>query len=192
MWDTHSTKYSLRRWRRIRARNDIALANPNEEYKVEFQAPHEGQPATIFARRIVMKGEDGKAQFLLTILENASEMRRLSREVEASKRFLDYIINSLPISVVVKSADDLRYLLVNRVFEQLTGKTRDEVVGKRMNTFCGAENSDSIEKFDRAAIAGVASAQKISYRPITRRMVRRCHSEPSVMSFGTTIRSQSF
>ncbi len=145
----------------IQARNDIALANPNEEYRVEFQTPHEGQPATILARRIVMNGEDGKAQFLLTILENVSEMRRLSREVEASKRFLEHIIDSLPISVVVKSADDLRYLLVNRVFEQLTGKTRDEVVGKRMNTFCGAEDSDSIEKFDRAAIAGVASARNI-------------------------------
>ena len=48
--------------------------------------------------------------------------------------FLDSIVENIPAMVFVKDAEDLRYLLYNRGAERLTGRRREDVLGKNAHT----------------------------------------------------------
>ena len=51
-------------------------------------------------------------------------------ELETANSFLDSVIQHIPHMVVVKNASDLRFVRVNRGFEQMTGRSEQEVLGK--------------------------------------------------------------
>ena len=48
----------------------------------------------------------------------------------ASGRFLDAIIDNIPVAVFVKDARDLRFLLVNKAAEEQTGCNRHDMIGR--------------------------------------------------------------
>lgn len=64
------------------------------------------------------------------IIRDASARKMLEREREQAKAFLDTVVNHLPAMLFVKDAKTKRYLLVNRAGEELTGRSRDDMVGK--------------------------------------------------------------
>ena len=56
---------------------------------------------------------------------------REQQNLADSKRLLEQIIDTLPMSFFVKDAgDDFRYTMCNRKFCRMIGRTRDEVIGK--------------------------------------------------------------
>ncbi|SFP80667.1 sensor domain-containing phosphodiesterase [Sphingomonas rubra] len=64
------------------------------------------------------------------IIRDASARKMLEREREQAKAFLDTVVDHLPAMLFVKDAETKRYLLVNRAGEELTGRSRDDMVGK--------------------------------------------------------------
>ena len=62
--------------------------------------------------------------------EDVTERRRAERELERTKSFLDTVIENVPSIIVVKDAQDLRYVLVNRAGERYFGMPREQMVGK--------------------------------------------------------------
>jgi PAS domain-containing protein len=63
--------------------------------------------------------------------EDITERRQAERDRDRTKAFLDTVIENVPVTLVVKDAQDHRYVLVNRAAEELTGLTRGEVIGKK-------------------------------------------------------------
>ena len=64
------------------------------------------------------------------IIRDASARRMLEREREQAKAFLDAVVDHLPAMLFVKDTETKRYLLVNRAGEELTGRSRGDMVGK--------------------------------------------------------------
>ena len=64
------------------------------------------------------------------IIRDATARRMLEREREQAKAFLDTVVDHLPAMLFVKDAETKRYLLVNRAGEELTGKSRNDMIGK--------------------------------------------------------------
>ncbi len=58
-----------------------------------------------------------------------TEQRRAEQELDDTRRFLDSIVENIPVSVVVKDAKTRKYLLVNRAFETMLGIPRSEMLG---------------------------------------------------------------
>ena len=64
-------------------------------------------------------------------LENEiCERKREEEKAKRSERFLSVIIDNLPDVVFVKEAKDLRFVVFNKAGEDLTGYSRNEVIGK--------------------------------------------------------------
>ena len=59
-----------------------------------------------------------------------TERNRAEARVRDTQEFLDTIVENVPVSIIVKDADDFRYVLVNRSTEQLLGIGRDALLGK--------------------------------------------------------------
>jgi PAS domain S-box-containing protein len=70
-----------------------------------------------------------------------------------SNRFLDSLIENLPVMVFVKDARTLRYVRQNRAALELLGLSRDEVIGKNDRDFLPAEQADFISAKDREVLA---------------------------------------
>jgi diguanylate cyclase (GGDEF)-like protein/PAS domain S-box-containing protein len=62
--------------------------------------------------------------------DDITEQQRAARELDETKRFLDSIVENIPISVVVKDAKTLKYILVNRAFEAMHDMPRSELLDR--------------------------------------------------------------
>lgn len=78
----------------------------------------------------------------------------LTKRLDESRRFLEYVIDNIPSSVVVKRASDSTYLLVNSAFEKNTGLRREHVIGRRARDFYGPEMAEFIAETEYRALAG--------------------------------------
>jgi diguanylate cyclase (GGDEF)-like protein/PAS domain S-box-containing protein len=85
--------------------------------------------------------------------EDVTAHKRAQRELEQTRTFLDKIIENVPSPIVVKGAQDLRYLLINRAAEQYLGVDRNTMLGKRAVEVMPRETADQIEEQDRRLIA---------------------------------------
>ena len=82
------------------------------------------------SKRIVVRGPDGEPRYLVAVVEDVTERVRLERERDRNRQFLDQIIDNVPTSIIVKNADDRRYVLFNRAAEEYHGARRQSLIGK--------------------------------------------------------------
>ena len=69
-------------------------------------------------------------------------------ERDRTRSFLDTIVDHVPATLVVKSAHDRRYVLINRAGENFFGLSRDEMVGKTSHEVFSKEQADIITERD--------------------------------------------
>ncbi len=66
---------------------------------------------------------------------------------------LEQIVENIPDMVFVKSADDLRFVRLNRAAEELLGYARAEIVGLRDHDILPKEDADFLAAIDRRVVA---------------------------------------
>jgi diguanylate cyclase (GGDEF)-like protein/PAS domain S-box-containing protein len=62
--------------------------------------------------------------------DDITEQQRAAQELDETKRFLDSIVENVPISVVVKDVKTFKYILVNRAFEAMHDMPRSELLDR--------------------------------------------------------------
>jgi PAS domain S-box-containing protein len=72
--------------------------------------------------------------------------------LKESTTLLENIIDNIPNMIFLKRANDLRYELLNRAGEILTGHSREEIIGKNDYDFATKEQADSFVEKDRDAL----------------------------------------
>ena len=80
-------------------------------------------------------------------------MRRAQAKLQESNRFLDYLVENLPVMVFIKDARTLRYVRQNRATLALLGLTSQDVIGKNDHDFLPKEQADFILSKDRELLA---------------------------------------
>ena len=90
--------------------------------------------------------------FRVSTHEDITDRRRAEQERDRSRDFLDRVIDNIPVTVFVKDARSLRYILVNRAGEKLWGLPREQLVGKTPHEVFDKETADTIVEHDRAML----------------------------------------
>jgi PAS domain S-box-containing protein len=80
-------------------------------------------------------------------------MHRAKSELLESNRFLDSLIENLPVMVFIKDARTLRYIRQNRATLELLGLSKEDVIGKHDRDFLPAEQAEFILAKDREMLA---------------------------------------
>lgn len=109
--------------------------------------------------------EIGGRCFILSTMEEITELKRTEealRESEGLYRLLFSNMNEAFFLAQILCDDegkpyDYRYLDINPVFEANTGKTREQVVGKRALEVFPNSNPSTIQIYGRVALEGVAA-----------------------------------
>ncbi len=85
-------------------------------------------------------------------IEDISERKRLQEEMSRANRFMDTLIDSMPIMVFVKDAKDLSIIRWNKAAEELTGIPRAEIIGKSDHDFFPREQAELFVAKDREVL----------------------------------------
>ena len=81
-----------------------------------------------------------------------TERRSLTREIEETKKFLEFVLDHIPVGVVVRQIRDHRYLLINRTGEKYLGVNRDDALRRPFDALYPAEEVAMIVHRDGPAI----------------------------------------
>ena len=89
---------------------------------------------------------------LLCSIIDVTERVRAEQERDRNREFLNSIIDNVSVTILVKDARTLQYVLVNKAAEELWGVARDKVVGKTLHQLFDSKTADAINRNDRRAI----------------------------------------
>ena len=97
---------------------------------------------------------DGHAAALVAAIDVTERNRAEARQRE-TQAFLDTIIENVPVSILVKRADDMRYVLVNRAAEEFLGESRAVILGHTAQEVMPSPSTDEISAQDQQALASL-------------------------------------
>ncbi len=98
-------------------------------------------------------GANGATERLLSVARDITEVKNAEGKLTAANRFLDSLIENLPVMVFIKDARTLCYVRQNRACLNLLGLAHGDVIGKRDRDFLPEEQADFILAKDRELLA---------------------------------------
>jgi PAS domain S-box-containing protein len=98
--------------------------------------------------------EQGRPAAILCHALDITDRKRAEDETRHAENFLDSIVENIPTSIFVKDARELRFVRLNRAFENLIGRPRSEMIGKTDTDFFPAAEAAFFITRDHEAIAG--------------------------------------
>src|SRR5207248_3146990 len=96
--------------------------------------------------------DKNRPEFLIALFDDVTERKSLSQELENTKKFLELVVDNIPVSLTVESVKDRRYLLANRSAEAILNRKREEAVGLQANDTFNPRDAALIVARDEAAI----------------------------------------
>ena len=112
---------------------------------------------TLDSNRVIALNERGEPAFLIGLFEDVTERRLLQKEIESTKKFLETVLDNIPVSLIVQDAATGRYLLANRMAEIVLQCRREDAIGKTVFDILPPEAAEEIAGRNRTALASRAS-----------------------------------
>ncbi len=136
----------------IEAADRAALLVPEGQYRNEFEVERGSARRMVASIRIVVRNESNKPEFLLVVFEDITDRRSLSQELESAKKFLELVVDNIPVALIVEQVKDGRYLLANRSAETILNRRREEATGLTASDIFNSKEAKLIIARDEAAI----------------------------------------
>ncbi len=88
-----------------------------------------------------------------TVVTDISDRKRLEEELLHSQRFLDSIVENIPLALFAKDvANDFRNVLWNKTCAEMFGIPRQQALGSNVYDFCPTEQADFFQAKDWEAV----------------------------------------
>jgi PAS domain S-box-containing protein len=101
---------------------------------------------------LLLSTYDAAIQRNQALTASQEALERTTAEVQAGHRFLDSLIENIPVALFVKDAQDLRYVRVNRAAEALMGVPRVALLGKSTTDLYPTEGATAFDADDRRVL----------------------------------------
>jgi len=119
--------------------------------KVE-QHTFAGETRWSVVTKVPVRDREGHTVGLIGIARDITHLKEAEEELKRSRAFLNSVIENLPITVFIKQAEDLKFVLWNKAGEELTGRPASDFVGKNDYDFFPREQADAFVACDRATL----------------------------------------
>ncbi|HEY1542812.1 MAG TPA: EAL domain-containing protein [Xanthobacteraceae bacterium] len=101
--------------------------------------------------------------------EDITARQQAERELASTKNFLDMIIESVPMPLVVKDPQTQQFTYVNQAYEEFIGRPRGELVGKTVHDIYPREYAQYVVDRDNEAVGGSTGTIKAEIPALTPR-----------------------
>lgn len=119
---------------------------------------------------------DGSLAYIIHRADDVTRSLRVEGDLRDMSRFLEAVIENLPLMIFVKEAADLTFVRFNRAGERLLGVARDALIGKSDRDFFPPSEANFFIAKDRETLASGAVVD-IAEEPIqTARGTRLLHT----------------
>ena len=136
----------------IDAADRAAINSKDGQYRSELMVERGKEKRMLSSTRVIARNENNEPVFLIALFEDVTDRRSLSRELENTKKFLELVVDNIPVSLIVERVSDGRYLLANRSAEAILGRRREEVTGLTAADIFHPREAKLIIARDEAAI----------------------------------------
>ena len=116
--------------------------------------------------------------------EDITDQKKAEQELEDTKRFLDSIIRNIPIAVVVKDVESLKYVLVNQAFEEMIGVPATKLLRRTAFDIHKLEDATRIDRADRQTLDSNEGTTFNETRVETRTRGQRIHVSRRIVMRG--------
>ena len=142
-------QYGTMTVREIRPADDLERFRPFARTKEEQVWRHLKADGTeievaVYSRAMTYEGRAA----IIVAVHDVTSVRQADKQREQSERFLNAIVENIPVSIIVKEPHDQRYVLLNRAAEDLFGVPREKMIGKTARDFFPKEAADRIQEND--------------------------------------------
>jgi diguanylate cyclase (GGDEF)-like protein/PAS domain S-box-containing protein len=136
----------------VEAADRAALQSANGQYRSELVVERGSEKRVLASNRVIARNERNQPEFLIAMFDDVTERRSLSHELENAKKFLELIVDNIPVSLIVERVSDGQYLLANRSAETILNRRREEVTGLTAADIFNPREAKLIIARDEAAI----------------------------------------
>jgi diguanylate cyclase (GGDEF)-like protein/PAS domain S-box-containing protein len=136
----------------IEAADRAALNATEGQFRNEFTVERGSQKRVLASSRVIARNDRGEPEFLIALFDDVTDRNVLSHELENTKKFLELVVDNIPVSLTVERASDGRYLLANRSAEIILNRRREEVAGLTAAEIFNEREAKLIMARDEAAL----------------------------------------
>jgi diguanylate cyclase (GGDEF)-like protein/PAS domain S-box-containing protein len=136
----------------IDAADQAALAAPDNHFRNEFAVERGAEKRVLASVRVIARNDRNQPEFLIALFEDITDRRSLSEELENTKKFLELVVDNIPVSLIVERVSDGKYLLANRGAEAILNRRREDATGLTAADIFNPREAKLIVARDEAAI----------------------------------------
>src|ERR1700716_3968405 len=137
---------------RIEAADQAALNSPEGQFRNEFEVQRGSQKRVLASTRVIVRDDNKQPEFLIALFDDVTDRQSLSQELEDTKKFLELVVDNIPVSLIVERVSDGRYLLANRGAEAILNRRREDATGLTAADIFNPREAKLIIARDEAAI----------------------------------------
>src|SRR6266702_3870030 len=101
-----------------------ALNSSDGQFRNEIVVERGSKKRVIASTRVIVRDDKRRPEFLIALFDDVTDRMSLSQELEDTKKFLELIVDNIPVSLIVERVSDGRYLLANRSAETILNRRR--------------------------------------------------------------------
>ena len=136
----------------------VAALHQEETYLIDGT----GEVGTILSSRIPLKDASGHVKSLLSIVIDITERKRLERDLERNRKFLQTVMDHIPAGIAIKDRD-MRYVLVNPDVASMAGRTPADFIGWRRSDVFGNHPGTNLEAEERQVLETGQAIRSIEF-----------------------------
>ncbi|MDB5577357.1 MAG: diguanylate cyclase, partial [Bradyrhizobium sp.] len=137
---------------RISEADQATLNSPNGQFRNEFEVQRGSKTRVLASTRVIVRDHQNRPEFLIALFDDVTDRRSLSEELENTKKFLELVVDNIPVSLIVENVSDGRYLLANRSAETILNRRREDATGLTAADIFNPKEAKLIIARDEAAI----------------------------------------
>jgi diguanylate cyclase (GGDEF)-like protein/PAS domain S-box-containing protein len=137
---------------RIEAADHASLNSPGGQFRNEFVVERGSTKRVLASNRVIARDDKNQPEFLIALFDDVTDRRSLSEELENTKKFLELVVDNIPVSLIVERVSDGRYLLANRSAETILNRRREDATGLTAADIFNPREAKLIIARDEAAI----------------------------------------
>lgn len=136
----------------IEAADQSAVGSPDGQYRSEIVVERGSEKRVLASNRVIARDDKNRPEFLIALFDDITDRRALSLELENTKKFLELVVDNIPVSLIVERVSDGRYLLANRSAENILNRRREDAMGLTSADIFNPRETRLIIARDEAAI----------------------------------------
>jgi PAS domain S-box-containing protein len=136
-------------------------------YVVEYRVMRrDGEWRWWAARGTVLRDDKGNPTKMVGSVTDITENKRAENELKESKALFEAVVENIPLTLFLKEASELRFVILNRAGEEFFGYDRKAFLGKSDLDFFPPEQAAFFMAKDREVLDGEAAMLDIPEEPI--------------------------